>query len=253
MGKFIKIVLALLFLAVTACTLRDPNNGVQETFYPSGVIKSQITLKNGLKDGVAKYFDNKGRLLSETEYLMDVKNGRLVNYNPETGKPVMEAFFIDDVQHGEVVQYYREGMLFRKSNYVNGRVDGTVTTFWPDGSVKATNNFKMGKPAIGLKEYNKSGQLVKQPRLLISKSLTQKNAINIKILGKYSSVEIYIDELEEGRYFNPKSKRLRFENGEALFDYTVFLYSQKNTKISVLAKVKTNYGNTLILKGAYKI
>ena len=237
----------LLYLLINACSHKDPNNGIQEEYYPNGMLKSSMTLKDGQRNGIVKHFDTQGRLLSTAYYKNDVKEGELINYNSETKQIILKANFKNDVQHGEVIQYYREGMLFRKSNYNNGRVDGLVTTYWPDGKTKAENEFKNGKPAIGLKEFDKNEKLIIQPTLAVRNSNYRKNTLELSINGEFSEVEFYISDLEEGKYFNPKSKKLRNDDGKSYYDYTTSKKTYRLNKISIVAKVKTKYGNTLIL------
>lgn len=235
-------ILALLF--IFSCNLKDPNNGIQEEYYPNGVIKSKINLKNGLKDGVALYYDNKGRLISKTEYKDDLKNGKLINYNAETGHPILEANFKDDIQSGLVTQYYLEGMLFRESYYKEGRLNGIIKTYWPDGKIKAENKYYMGSPGLGLMEYDKNGKPIEQPELIIKDLGHLNKALEIRLKGDYDNVSYYVGELDS-IYLSSENRKLRSDNGLAYYNYM----SQKNPgKISIIAKVKTNYGNTLILQ-----
>lgn len=235
----------LLIMLFNACTVTDPNNGLKEEFYPNGVIKSQYTLVNGLKDGTAKYFDTKGRLSSITEYKGDLKHGKLINFNSETGKPILEAVFENDIQNGPVIQYYQEGMLFRESTYVNGHLDGIVKTYWPDGKIKAENEYSMSKPAIGLKEYDKNGNLLEQPKLFVKNLGGFNKAIQISIVGEFQNAEFYLSELIDNKYFSFKGRKLRSEDGLAYYNYTT---ERTKSRISIVVKIKTQYGNTLILQ-----
>lgn len=224
------------------------DKGKIEEFYPDGTIKSEISVKNGMRNGLTKYYDEKGRLLSTAEYVNDKRQGWVINYNTKNKKITIKAFYKNDLQNGQVIQYYQEGMLFRESNYVNGRVDGIIKTYWPDGKIKAENTFKMGMPAIGLKEYDKAGKLITDvPKIVINRIPNEENAYMINLSDKSDDVEFYLDELEDGKYFNPKSRRLRVDNGIAR------VYNPKliNNKLVIIARVKTKYANTLILQRYY--
>lgn len=238
----------LILVSIFSCSPNDPNNGLQEEFYPSGVIKSKINLKNGLKEGTTLHYDHKGRLISKAEYKNGLKNGKLINYNAETGKPILEANFIDDVQSGLVIQYYIEGMLFRESYYKDGRVNGIIKTYWPDGKLKAENKYSMGRPGLGLKEFDKNGKIVDQPQLIIKNLGNLNKALEIRLKGEFENANFYVGELDS-IYFPNDSRKLRSENGLAYYNYM----SQRNPgKISIIAKVTTNYGNTLILQKSVK-
>jgi len=246
--KFFYLIVLITGLFFFSCRF-DQNNGIVEEYYPDGTIKSQITLKNGLRDGISKNFDERGRLLSTADYIDDKREGWVMNYNPQNGKLVIKAQYKNDIQDGPVTQYYREGTLFRESVYVQGRVDGMIKTFWPDGKIKAENIFKMGKPGIGLKEFDKSGKILIQPSIIIQRLVSGKRIIKICISDGSSDVDFYLDKLEEDKYFNPQSYKLAVENGCTVLDNP---NTNGTNQIIILAKVKTDYGNTLILQKYYQ-
>ena len=243
--KRINFYLLVLLIGVTIISCTDRNNGITEEFYPDGTIKSQITVKNGLRNGITKNFDEKGRLISTAEYVNDIREGWMMNYNPENGKLTAKAMYKADEQDGPVTLFYKEGMLFRESTYVKGRLDGIIKTYWPNGKIKAENTFRMGKPSIGLKEYDKDGKtLLTQPSIVILRLPSYKNAFKVYLSDKSENVELYLDDLEDGKYFNPKTHNLRIEDGVA----TLKNPRHTTNKISIIAKVKKENGNTLILQ-----
>jgi hypothetical protein len=233
--------LIIIVVVLFSCKLgNDPNNGVKEDFYMDGMIKSRYTLKNGLKEGVVSNYDPKGRLSSTIEYNNDMRNGKLINYSVETKKPELTAYFKNDTQTGPVVQYYKEGMIFRESNYTKGRVNGVIKTFWSNGKLKAENIFKMGKPGIGLKEYENDGQtIIRQPNIVAK---VANKSITMSLSDNNYNVEFYLDELEEGKFFKAHSRPLRVDDGKSLV-----IMSRAVSNITIIAKVKTKFGNTLIL------
>jgi hypothetical protein len=246
----------LIVIFYSSC-LKNQKNRVVEEYYPGGTIKSEIAMTDTMRNGLAKYYSEQGHLLSTAEYKNDKREGLVINYNPENGKITAKAFYKNDEQNGEVIQNYKEGMLFRTSTYVNGRVNGVIKTFWPNGQLKAENTFNMGKPAIGLKEYDMHGKPIIQPELLI-KEINQ-TALHRKLILKFSlsdgnkDVDFYLDELDDGKYFDPKSYKLRNDDGISSIEYPVFPGNKLFKNISIIAKLKTNYGNTLILQRNYKL
>jgi hypothetical protein len=245
MKQFNFFLLILLLVGIIAISCRDRNNGITEEFYPDGTLKSQITLKNGIRNGITKNFDEKGRLISTAEYLNDIREGWMMNYNPENGKLTAKAMYKADEQDGPVTLFYKEGMLFRESTYIKGRVDGIIKTYWANGKLKAENTFRMGKPAIGLKEYEKDGKtLIVQPSIMIASLPMYKNAFKVYLSDNSSDVEFFLDTLEDNKYFNPKTHNLRVEDGVT----TLKNPRHTSNKISIIAKVKTKYSNTLILQ-----
>jgi antitoxin component YwqK of YwqJK toxin-antitoxin module len=222
---------------------------VVEEYYPDGNIKSEITVQNNMRNGISKYYNENGRLMSTAEYVNDKRNGWVVNFNTENGKISTKAFFKNDVQNGELIQYYKEGSLFRTSTYEDGRVNGIIKTYWPDRKLKAENLFKMGIPSKGLKEYDRHGILIKQPYIVVNKTVeSNKIILKISLSDRDKDVDFYLDNLDSGIYFNPHTYRLRIDDGFSTVEYLPKQGSSQNNKISVIAKVKTDYGNTLILQ-----
>jgi hypothetical protein len=245
-------------MAFSCNSRKDPNNGVLEEFYPNGLIKSETPIKNGLRNGLVKNYSENGKLLSTAEYTDDLRNGWIINYSTENGKPMLKAMLKNDIQNGPVIQYYKEGMLFRESNYVNGRIDGKVITYWPDGKIKAENFYKMGKPAIGLKEYDKDGKLiVEQPKILISQidqlEIFNKVVLRIALSENVDELEFYLEEPFEKIYIPDHPYKLRVVDGVATIDYPAPSGSTFRKKISIMAKFRSKNGNTMVLQQYYNL
>ena len=249
-----------LFLALVGllCHCREnKKRRIVEEYYPGGTIKSEIEMVDTMQDGMAKYYGESGRLLSTVQYKNDKREGWVTNYNIENGKIATKAYFKNDTQDGPVYQYYREGMLFRLSKYVKGRVDSIITTYWPNGKIKSQNLYHLGEPAIGLKEYDKTGKLLKQPDIIVSEinqaALFNKVTLKFSLSNGNRNVEFYIDTLEDGKYFNPKTHELRNDEGVGSIEYSVYRGNTLIEKISIVAKVTTEYGNKLILHKNYNL
>jgi hypothetical protein len=253
-----KYYLVLIFIGILFISCHNNSkNWIAKEYYQDGSIKSEIAMTDTMRNGIAKYYSEKGHLLSTAEYKNDKREGWVINYITENGKIGTKAFYKNDLQDGQVFQYYKEGMLFRESTYTKGRVNGVIKTYWPDGKVKAENTFKMGKPAIGLKEFDKTGRIIQQPFIKITE-INQAALLN-RVILKFSlsdgntDVDFYLDKLEENKYFHPSTFRLRIDDGMSSKEYPVHRGQTLIDKISVVAKVKTNYGNTLILQKSYNL
>ncbi len=235
------------------------NKNIESEYYPNGNIKSETPVKDGKRNGTTKYYDEHGRLMSTVQYVDDKREGWLINYNSEIGKPVLKGFFKNDTQCGPVTQYYLEGMLFRESNYVKGRVDGVIKTYWPNGKLKAENYYKMGKPSIGLKEYDKEGKLITdQPKILIQQSI--EHGFISKIILKISissdevdRVEIFNDELIDGKYLPDNAFKIPIINGVSTLEYPVSNGRMNKKRLSIIAKFRTKNGDTMILHRYYEL
>ena len=171
---------------------------------------------------------------------------------------MLKAFFKNDTQCGPVIQYYREGMLFRESNYVKGLVNGEIKTYWPSGKLKAINYYRMGKPMVGLKEYDRDGKLVTDMPKIMVEEVNQVRQLG-RILLKVSvsddadKVEIYSGQLVDGKYFPDYADKLPVIDGTAVFDYPVLKNTPKRRRLSFIAKFRTANGNTTIAQKYYDV
>jgi antitoxin component YwqK of YwqJK toxin-antitoxin module len=253
--KTIYVLVGIILIAGACHSRNKANDSDVFEYYQDGSVKSQTPVKNGKRNGLVRNFNENGKLLSTAEYVEDLREGWLINYSTENYKPMLKAYFKKDTQNGPVIQYYQEGMLFRESNYVKGRLDGLVKTYWPNGKLKAENFYQMGKPAIGLKEYKSDGITpVLEPsiqiRQKIQTGLHNKVMLDISLTSEVDEVEFYTGNLEDGKFLNLHSQALRCEDGVATLEYTVSA-AREFKVISILAKAKTRMGSTLILQKSH--
>ena len=94
-------------------------NGIQKDFYENGIIKLEISHKNGKKNGMGKKYSTKGVLIGEFPYKDDELNGVVKQYNEVTGKLEIEA------------------------NYKNGKTEGSLRAYYPNGKLESEENIKM--------------------------------------------------------------------------------------------------------------
>ncbi len=252
-------ILLILCFFIVSCNFFDRSGKVIEReYYSDGGLKSETELKDGKRNGMVRNYSERGRLLSTTEYVNDLREGWLINYSSETGAPELKGFFKNDTQSGPVIQYYREGMLFRESNYVKGRIDGVVKTFWANGKLKAENFYKMGKLSVGLKEYDKEGNLIiKRPEIIFHElnqlALFDRLVLKISVSDEAEDVEFYSDELAEGKYLPTHAFALQVIDGVATLEYPIMRGAAYKKRLSIIAKFRTKNGNTMLTHRYYDL
>jgi antitoxin component YwqK of YwqJK toxin-antitoxin module len=240
----------------TAChNTRGPKKQVVEEFFHNGNIKSRTEAQNGKRNGLTQQFNELGQLLSTTEYKDDKRTGWFIQYSEKNNKIMIKAHFREDKQDGQLIQNYQEGMLFRESYYVDGHLNGAIKTYWPDGKLKSENYYKMDTFSTGLKEYDMEGNLLKEPIINVKEvnqlALLNKIVLLVSLSDKNKKVVFYFDELVEGKFLNPKSYIVPVKNGIGSIDFQVAPGNTIIQKVSIIAKVQTKYGNTLILHKYY--
>src|SRR5690606_18887530 len=64
----------------------------------------------------------------------------------ENEKPKEEGNYLDNVQHGKWIYYYEDGKKMYEQTLVNGRQEGIVTSWYPEGPMESVKSYKNGMP-----------------------------------------------------------------------------------------------------------
>lgn len=83
------------------------------------------------------------------EYDEDGKLMKIATYN-NVGSP-----------HGDVKEFYKNGVVKRHIQYINGVMQGKFLTFYPDGSQRIVATFQNGGCHGDYDEFNPDGQKIK--------------------------------------------------------------------------------------------
>ncbi len=105
---------------------------------------SEIEMKDGKKNGLARQYYADGKIWKEVNY----KNGKL---------------------HGEAKVYDTEGRLQRVVTYKDGIYDGKFTKYFKSGKAKVEASYKMGMALPGIIERDYRGNTIKQPEIVFTK------------------------------------------------------------------------------------
>jgi hypothetical protein len=176
-----------------------------------------------LRQGVQKRFYADGGLYSKIPFTRNVRNGIAYTYYKTYGKG--------------------KPAVWKEQVYVDGKLNGVCKRYHEDGKLQAEYSYKAGFPAVGLKEFSKSGKEVKHPSLI----LTKKNVdgyiqIKARMSNNSKKVKMYTGVLIEGKYVSNNKKELDLKNGvgEILIPATTTKKS-----ITVIATMSTKYHNQL--------
>lgn len=121
-------------------------NGVVTSFFDDCIFETPFV--NGKRHGVAKGYDNKGKILSETTYVRDFKVG-VARYFYPNGQVKMESEFKDNHKQGIQREYYKNGAIKKETSYEWGDKEGLEKTYRRNGELKRVVCFKRGK-RVGL-------------------------------------------------------------------------------------------------------
>lgn len=203
-----------------------------------GNINGELNFKDGLLDGLQKYFDEKGKLTEEKTFAAGKLNGKRSTYY-ENGNLELVENYTEDKLDGISTSYFPNGGKNCEINFTNGERNGTLICLYEVGTKKSEIDFAGGKLSGKYNSYNEAGAVTETY-----------NCLNDKIEGNYfqyfdgkiiKSEAVYKNGLIEGTYksYYPNSTLDReniyalgnilkstdyFENGRKSFES---LYNEK--------------------------
>lgn len=227
-------------------------------YFSNGRIKTEISAKGNLRHGLTKNYSRDGLLLSQVNYVENVKEGMATNFYEKSGKINSTLVYKKGIKEGDEIWYWESGRPYRVTPYVEGFANGIQKYFYEDGKLKAELPWKNGKPGIGLKEYKPDGTLITDyPRLVIKQNDYMKQANKVILTIEMSDPKVqatfYRGALLEGKYLTDKQLELAIQNGISQVDFNIAPGSTFNQKVIISANVKSPFGYPLILTKSFVV
>jgi hypothetical protein len=232
---------------------------VLKEYYSNGKVKTETEAKGNLRHGLMKSYNREGQLLSQVNYVNNVREGMATNFYPITGKVNSTLIYKNGIKEGDEIWYYENvEQPFRVSPFVKGRIEGIQKYYFEDGKLMAEIPYKKGFPGKGLKEYKKDGTLITDyPKLIINQKdhLAQANKVilNVELSDPNTKVKFYRGSLTEGKYLNDDLFELATQYGTTQIDFNVPPGSTLNQKVTITASYKTKYGIPQVLSRTYNL
>lgn len=130
------------------------------TYYHSNSVKSAVGYYvNKQKEGVWRFYDTKGIILSKEEYKNGQKHGSYVVYNLD-GSVSRETQFVNGVEHGYRKTYGKNGQLLTEGGYKDGVMDG-MQKIYKGGVLNIEGAYQHAVRDGEWKYYDESGNLIK--------------------------------------------------------------------------------------------
>ena len=123
-------------------------------YHDNGNFMGSGKFLNRLKDSTWMLYNRQGQLISKSFYEMGMTNGLQQVFYPrdrsEGPSVVMEKYLmIDGLIDGKWQQFFKDGSIKAKGNYIEGSKSGDFVYYLEDGSIDArgpfVNNLKHGK------------------------------------------------------------------------------------------------------------
>jgi antitoxin component YwqK of YwqJK toxin-antitoxin module len=257
--------IVLTALIAFSCSSTDSKNrnaesddNIVKEYYGNGILKTEISVKDSLRDGPTKNYDNQGRLLSEVNYINNVKEGTVTNYYAESGKVSSVFEYRAGVKQGDEIWYYENGKEYRITPYVDGKMNGVQKYYYETGELMAEVPYYNNWPGKGLKEYNKDGSLVTgYPTIAISKEdhLANANSVLLKfsLSDKSTDVVFYRGKLYQGIYLSDELSTMATQNGMTQISFNLPKGARVDQNVDIVANYKTKYGIPCILTTTYRL
>jgi hypothetical protein len=115
----------------------------------------------------------------------------------------------------------------------------------------------MGSPGLGLKEYDKNGEPIVQPKLVIEEINLLRSAntfkLKLSVSDHSTKVDYYLGDLIEDKYLDPGAIKVSDSDGVAYLQYNILKHHKVKKRMGISARVRTPLGNTLLLHRVYNL
>lgn len=195
------------------------------------LVEYEIPILKGTKirRGIQKRYYRNGSLYSAIPYTNDKRTGTAYTYYPAS--PEFKP------------------SVWKEQNYENNLLNGICKRYHNDGTLQSEYEYKNGDPAIGMKEYSKSGKLLKQPTLIVSANRTASGYyVSARLSNDLQEVDYFIGNLVEGKYLPKGLKGLQVKNGMG----EVMVATSKKS-ITITAVFSTRYRNKCLVSKTIKL
>ena len=206
---------------------KEGYSGVYKS-YRDGYLYSEVTLKNGQKNGLAK------------------------RYYP-SGKINTEIMYEDDIKVGTSKWYYTTGQVYRETPYENGKIHGIQKKYHKDGGLMAEIPYENGLRKIGLREIG-SGRspVTRYPSIEVTVSDRRSDYgrvdVTMRLSNNASKVKFYEGELSDSIFDPERLYYVHTEDGEGKIQLVEKADYNGPGRLHIVAFYQTRLGNGKIIQ-----
>ncbi len=218
-----------------ADTLKDDTGftGVYKSYHPDGYLYSEVSYKDGKKDGICKRFYSDGKVHTIIEY--------------SKGKKVGTSKWL-----------YTSGEVYRETPYGNGQIDGIQKKYYRDGTVQAEIPYSHGNRKIGLREYNEGGTLRSSYPVILFHSIDRikthgRYTLELRLSNNSKNVKFYYNAVRDSIFIPDGKQYILTDDGVGRVE---FVYRQEGghpQDVNIVALYRTRYGNGKILQKSFRL
>ncbi len=105
-----------------------------------------------------KYYSTYGLLLEEGQMKGKKRIGKWIGYDRKTKLKITEENYVNGKLEGEVKSFYTDGKLLKTETYKAGKKSGAVTMYAPNGKVVSKSSFLNDRKDGSFIKYDKKGK-----------------------------------------------------------------------------------------------
>lgn len=234
----------LIFFFLSAC-LNNTDKGIDDS-------NSKTKPDSSGYNGVFKSYRD-GYLYSEVTLKNGKKNGLSVRYYPGGGINT-QLFYKDGIKVDTSKWFYTNGKIYRETPYKQGKIHGIQKKYHKDGSVLAEIPYANGKRKSGLKEFSQYGnEVTKYPSIVIQnqdlRSSSNTYIVNISLSNSAKRVKFYMGSYVNEVFDVDKLHYLLTENGQSHIRFIEKSGYIGETEIHLIAEYITRAGNKKYITG----
>ncbi len=204
--------------------------------YANGKTKSEVTYKDGKKNGIARTFDRDGALILELPYVNNMREG--------TSK-----------------KYYTGGtVLAQTTEYKNDRMNGLQTKYRGNGNLMSEQRYENDFPCNELREYLENKSLKKKYpsiEIKVQDNIATQGIYKLKISmsDRVRSVKFYEGKLTPSGCLSDRLNYLLLDEATktAEISYQLPPGSFIMEELNIVAAYETLMGNTAIALHKYHV
>jgi hypothetical protein len=235
---------SLIIIALVFALLGCSGNSRKENTGNSG-INDTVSVADTGYTGIKQFMSGKYKV-SEVTFRNGVKEGLTKTFY-QSGKLQRTFWYVNGLRQDSSCWYYQEGQLFRTTPYRNDTIEGIQKQYYRTGELKAKIGYSKGFRTLFFEEYTRDGKLVNDyPDLVVkTEDNYRKNGtygIILELTNKNTKVNFLKGDIDNGIYDTARMEKIKTVQNTGYINLKK-TGSPKPASIGVVAEILTNYGN----------
>jgi antitoxin component YwqK of YwqJK toxin-antitoxin module len=146
------------FKPIVECNyLNDTLQGLLKKYDENKILRFEVKMVKGQKQGSAQVFNETGRLICIYDYIDDTMRKRI---RIEKKRVIDITEYKSGKVEGFYISFFKNGRMSKKDTYVKGMMDGESIHYYRNGKIKTIRKCKENQYK-SFKYYSKRGKLIK--------------------------------------------------------------------------------------------